>query len=205
MHALVRTLFPSLLAGVATLALAACGSGERRQEPPGSGDHSYDNFQTAVARADEAGLQEVFWLGPELDVDGVVFDAIEGYFPHGVAGTSLDGAQLTYYRLEDSRGSLSITTLSPSDWQTVEDDVRNPAQPPVERKTVNVGTREAELISIHLDGAELTGLKLLIDYGQSVVIAQTGTAIAQGGREVNPLMDEATFLAVMEDLRPYPE
>ncbi|MEX2245690.1 MAG: hypothetical protein WEC75_03295 [Dehalococcoidia bacterium] len=164
-----------------------------------------NRYKTAVAHAQESGLENVYWLGPELEVQTVVFDSIAGFYPEGVAGDPVGGVQLAYFNRENFRGRLEITTLSPSDWARVEDKVRNPPQPPIRSEKVVIGGREGDLIATIALGRDPNGLKLVIDFGDSFVIAQTNVAIAAGGRDVNPLMDEDTFLAVMEELRPYPE
>jgi len=168
------------------------------------GEYDPDRYKTAVAQAQEAG-HTAYWLGPRFEVGGAVFDAIEGYYPQGAAGISVDGVELVYYNLEDSRGDLSITTLDQDDWATVEEHVRNPKQPPRKTKVVTVAGKDAYLISTQLFGRDPNGLKLLIDYGDSFVIAYTGAAVSEAGANLNPLLDEETFLALLEGLRPYPQ
>ena len=65
--------------------------------------------------------------------------------------------------------------------------------------------KDAYLISTQLFGRDPNGLKLLIDYGDSFVIAYTGAAVSEAGANLNPLLDEETFLALLEGLRPYPQ
>jgi hypothetical protein len=194
----------SFVAGLSSLILlasvsVACGDSLRER-----GEHDPERYKTAVARAERAGLQ-AYWLGPQLDVGGEPFNAIEGIFPEGIAGVGVQGVQLAYLNLDEFRGRLDITTLSPADWAAARDAVRSPEQPPVTTIDTVVAGRQAELISIRLDGPDLTGLKLVIDYGDSFVIAETSALIVEGGDNVNPLLDEATFLSVVENLRPYPE
>jgi hypothetical protein len=48
---------------------------------------------------------------------------------------------------------------------------------------------------------------LIVHVGETTVLAQakTGRSATPEGPDVNPLVDEATFLSVLEQLRPYPQ
>ncbi len=53
----------------------------------------------------------------------------------------------------------------------------------------------------------INALRLRVHLGQTWVLAEAGAsgAATPGGPDANPLIDEQTFLSVMQQLRPYPQ
>ncbi|MEX2245691.1 MAG: hypothetical protein WEC75_03300 [Dehalococcoidia bacterium] len=200
MHALVRTLFRSLLAGVATLALAACGSGERAQQPPGSGDHFYDNFQTAVASVPNRDY-DIYWLGREFSAGGMLFSG--PHFPD-FGGDVTESSVAFHYT--GTRVSLELSFISPGYWPSVADRFTN--QPGAISERVTVAGSDGQLLLIPGAGRPVNSATLIVILERSVVVASvnsTTTGGAGGVPDANPLIDVETFLAVTEELRPYPE
>jgi hypothetical protein len=78
----------------------------------------------------------------------------------------------------------------------------------VTRRTVSVGGREGELLFLPLGTRPLNILRLVLDLGDVVVVAQThaGGPVYPGGPDYTPFINNPDLLIqVMEDLRPYPE
>lgn len=92
-------------------------------------------------------------------------------------------------------------------WDLIESKRAAGSDPPVESKTVVVGGRRAELRTYHGSFHPISSQFLIIDYGGTVVEARTGAVIplTPTAAQPNSLIDEATFLAVLEHLRRYPE
>ena len=187
-----------LVASLALISLACDIVGDDAPDP--------EAYRTPVAQAQAAGLP-VYWLGPEFKAGGLSFDFIEGTFPQGIAGVRLNGLQLSYLAREgDSvRASLDVLSFSKDEWPAAEDGVIHPPGFPssVVKNTTLRGAR-AMLVSIPLDTPAFASLRLIVDLEDVVVVAQTTSAIV-GGRDINPLVDEQTFLPVLENLRPHPQ
>ncbi len=69
---------------------------------------------------------------------------------------------------------------------------------------------DAELISAPGGTRPINGYLLIVEVGDEVVVAETnslggGPNAAPGAVDLNPLIDEQKFLAVMQSLRPYPQ
>ena len=72
-------------------------------------------------------------------------------------------------------------------------------------RAVRVGTYDGTLYTAKLNGGG-ENQSLVIPLGDTVVIASTAHTVGQApGIELNPLTDADAFLAVMQNLRPYPE
>ena len=112
------------------------------------------------------------------------------------------------YLLEGGNSSLDLTVYGRDAWEPVEDRVMNPRLPGVTRQTVSVGGREGELLFLPLDTRPLNVLRLILDFGDVVVVASAhaGGAVYPGGPDYNPFINNPDLLIqVMEDLRPYPQ
>jgi hypothetical protein len=73
--------------------------------------------------------------------------------------------------------------------------------------TVRLLGQDATMVVTSTPTRPVNQRRLLLHLGDTTVqiIAASGGSPAPGEPDVNPLIDEATFLAVMENLRPYPE
>jgi hypothetical protein len=153
----------------------------------------------------EAGLP-VYWLGTEFTIDNLVFRG-----PHVAGfGAEVEGLGIhTSYSLKSGNTRLDLVTYSRDAWELVKDRMMNPPLPGVARKTVTVGGREGELLFIPLGTRPLNVLRLVLDFGDVVVVAWTNSLTApaaQGGLELNPFINNPDLLVqVMENLRPYPQ
>jgi len=188
-----------LVACLALISLACDIVGDDAPDP--------EAYRTPVAQAQAAGLTP-YWLGPEFSAGGLSFDFIEGTFPQGVAGVRVNGLQLSYLARDGYtvRATADVLTFSKTQWATAADRVRYPAGVTgVTRKNVTVGGRHAELISMPLGARPVNSRQLIIEFDDAVVLGQTTAVLANDGRQINPLIDEQTFLSVMEQLRPYPQ
>jgi hypothetical protein len=178
-----------------------CGTDEK------TGSDMAPAFLTPVAAAEEAGLT-VYWLGASFEVGDVLFSTREAKFPEGIAGVSLQGLEVVYSSQPEPAGSLDLQLLSRSDWDQVKERVMNPPLLGVTRRTVSVGGREGELLFLPLGTRPLNILRLVLDLGDVVVVAQThaGGPVYPGGPDYTPFINNPDLLIqVMEDLRPYPE
>ena len=200
-HKLFLCTFFWVTAGVmpllAAVGLAAC----TRTTPPDSAqvdEIAYGNFRTAVASVPNRQFQ-VYWLGREFTAGAIVFRG--PYFvPIGgvVNNNRLD--------IEYSAG-LTIRLYSQSAWATAAPTIEHPSAHESKRRSVVVGGRSAVLLTGSVPGRPINYQQLIIDFGDTVVtvVAGSGGAATPGGPDSNPLIDEQTFLSVMEQLRPYPQ
>jgi hypothetical protein len=189
-----------VLAG-ASLILSACGTD--RDNPDGLDPA----FLTPVAAAEEAGVA-VYWLGPSFEADGVVFSTTEAKFPEGIQGVPVNGLEVCYSPGDQPGGLLYLELFPKSEWTAVEEKVRNPRIPGVTTKTVTVAGRQGELLFLPFGTRPVNALWLIVDFGDVVVLGEAlaGGAAYPGGPDYNPFINDPDLLvALMEDLRPYPE
>lgn len=163
-------------------------------------------FLRDVSAMEELGLP-VYWLGTGFTVDGLVFRG-----PHGAefGGEVEQGIGMTYLATLEGGGGVpfSLTVQGRDAWEPEKDRVLNPRLPGVTRKVVTVGDRDAELISIPLDMTPVNTLRLVLDLGDVVVVAQAlaGGPAYPGGPDYSPFINNPDLLVeVMQGLRPYPE
>jgi hypothetical protein len=187
----------ALIAIAAAVACIGCGSDDDSE----GGLDKYFLRDVATVRA--MGLP-VYWLGTEFTVDGFVFRG-----PYGAEfGAEVEGGIHMSYRLVGGNSTLDLTVYSRDAWVRAEGRVRDPGLPGVTRRTVTVGDRKAELISVPLGTRPVNTLWLVLDLGDVVVLATAGAggAVYPGGPDYNPFINTPDLLIqVMEDLRPYPE
>ena len=95
---------------------------------------------------------------------------------------------------------------SPTAWVRDGQRILNPSDPTT-RRTVTVAGQQGELLSLQAGGLPVNQLVLVIQMGDTVVVARAtaGRPAPPGGPGLNPLVDEQAFLAVMQNLRPYPQ
>jgi hypothetical protein len=187
----------AVIAIVACVAWIGCGSDG---QPEGDLD---EYFLRDVATVEAMGLP-VYWLGTEFTVDGFVFRG-----PYGAEfGAEVEGGIHMSYRLVGGNSTLDLTVYSRDAWARAESRVRDPGLPGVTRRTVTVGDRKAELISVPLGTRPVNTLWLVLDLGDVVVLATAGAGgpVYPGGPDYTPFINNPDLLIqVMEDLRPYPE
>ena len=192
------------MAGVLVLFAALAGCEDEQENEPGLDPA----FLTPVSAARQAGLT-VYWLGPSFEAGGILFSTREAKFPEGIAGVPLQGLLARYSSQPEPAGFLDLQLLSRSDWDQVMEKVMNPSLPGVTRRAVTVGGTQGELLFLPLDATPLNILRLVLDLGDVVVVAQARSvtaSAAEGGVELSPFIKDPDLLVqVMQDLRPYPQ
>ena len=176
----------------------------------------YGYFLRDVEAMQEMGLP-VYWLGRGFTAEGLSFQG-----PYGVGfGGEVEGggvnmdyvAWLDGTPFEGTNTGLEITIYGPNAWERVKDRLLNPRSPPPgnvkpTRRTVAVGGREADLLSIPEVNRPLGRLRLVLELDPIVVVAEaaSGGPVTPGGPDYSPFInDPDLFVQVMQDLRPYPE
>jgi hypothetical protein len=168
-----------------------------------------ERYKTPVAQAVEAGLRP-YWLGPAFELGGLSFNSVEAEFPEGAAGQRIDGVEIRYAAIVDyaRKGSLDLSTFRKSDWAMAEGALRSPQGIAGDSNDARIQGREAEIITLSTATRPLNRIYVIMDLGDQVLLVQTASR-STGGRggipDVNPLLDQATLLSVLENLRPYPE
>lgn len=181
--------------------ITACDT-SRDPAKPSSLDVGRARFQTAIALPNRT--YRVYWLGNTFTASGLV---LRGPLIGGFEAPVDDAVRIDYNSVPPV-ASLSITLMSSTHWATVRDRVlrQGPDHPTIRQLTVASAT--ATLYTTPGGpGRPVGALTLIIPLGDTVVYASTNSvgAATPGGPEANPLIDEATFLAVMQKLRPYPQ
>jgi len=182
-------------------ATGCCGDNDNQAQS------AMDPAFTEADAAQEAGLT-VYWLGPSFEAGGVLFRISEAEFPEGFAGVPLQGLEVGYSSQPEPAGILYLQLLSRSDWDQVKEKTINPPVPGVTHRTVSVGGREGELLFLPGGSRPLNILRLVLDLGDVVLVAQAyaGGPVYPGGPDYNPFINNHDLLVqVMEDLRPYPQ
>jgi len=169
-------------------------------------DEDLDRYFLRDVATVEAMRLPVYWLGTEFTAGGLVFRG-----PYGAEfGAEVEGGiHMTYLASVDGGNTgLDLTIYSRDAWARGEHHVRDPGLPGVTRRSVTVGGREAELIFVPLGTRPVNTLWLVLELGEVVVLATAGAggAVYPGGPDYNPFINNPDLLvALMEDLRPYPE
>lgn len=182
---------------LATVGLAAC-TGTAVPDRAQVDEIAYRNFRTAVASVPDRQFQ-VYWLGREFTAGGAVF---QGPYFVPIGGVANEGQLDIKYV---GRGSLTISLYSEAAWQA------RAAQAPLPvgaiKKDATVNGMTGELYIIPAGTRPINALRLDLRLGDTWVLALAGSggAATPGGPDVNPLIDEETFLSVMQQLRPYPD
>jgi len=175
-------------------------------DPDSQSEGGLDKYFLRDAAAMQAMGLPVYWLGTDFTVEGLVF---RGPFGAEFGGEVEQGIGMTYLASVDGGNTgLGLTVRGRDAWARLEDRVRNPGLPGVTRRTVTVGDREAELISIPLDTRPVNTLRLILELDEVVVVASAlaGGPVHPGGPDYDPFINNPDLLVqVMEDLRPYPD
>ncbi len=173
---------------------------------PGGSDpqHFYGNFQTAVASVPDKQYQ-VYWLGREFRAGSLTFRGPE--IPDFGAAANRDSMYVSYgARLSRGGVGLELSLLSPVGWESARGSYGS-TPPGATSRQIMVAGSPATIIVIPAGTRPVNELRLIVHFRTTtvLVIATAGGAATPGGPDVNPLIDEETFLSVMQQLRPYPQ
>jgi hypothetical protein len=191
-----------VLVSVAVGIASACQSGDYASAK----QKDYDRFVAAAASAPSDGYAP-YWLGREFRAGGLTFRG------PGVGGIGDDveggGLEANYSAevLKDSYVELQLVMYSPKAWSLAIVRVLNQPEPRRRRKTAQVRGENAELLIVPAGTRPINALVLIVSFGDTTIqaIASSGGPATPGGPDLNPLIDEATFLSVLQNLRPYPQ
>lgn len=183
------------------------------QSPPGP-DHYYHNFETVAAKAPSHGYT-VYWLGKQFKIGARTYTGPT--FP-GFGGDIDGGGATIAYRISVSGKpnggeDLLIHLYAPPAWALYGRAYQTPD--PRSRETtfedVTVAGNPARLfLTKWLTGATRGAIRAISVEQQlgntAVVVSATDSDNpTPGAAQPNPLMDEQTFLSVVQHLRPYPQ
>jgi hypothetical protein len=168
-----------------------------------------NQYLTPIAAAQAEGITP-YWLGPFVETGRGQLRVTEGLFPQGVSGVKVPGIQVTYFNGDVVLGALDVMTFRKDDWPAIESEARALDSPSAKRRTVSVAGQDAELIAIPGGTRPVNVNILIMAAGDEVVMVSTnslggGRNATPGGPDLNPLIDETTFVAAMQNLRPYPQ
>ena len=197
MHRLLVVL--SLMLALVVTA-SACGSAEDAANRQG-----FDNFQAAVG-ADRN--YDMYWMGREFEAAGHTYRGPEALAPSDPGGEVEGGGLIIFYEGEPL--SLRLELYSRAAWVRLTGiRAKNAQQLRFKTKEVEINGKPATLKTTFGDRHPIDAQFLVIEYGDTIVEASTsavsGSTPLAGDADLNPLTDEATFLAVMQNLRPYPQ
>jgi hypothetical protein len=104
---------------------------------------------------------------------------------------------------------IQLSLYSPAGWAPRRDRTLNPdpRAATITKKSISVLGRDATLISAAVGERPINGLVVVVELGDTTIVVATaaGGNPTPGGPELNPLIDENTFLDVLQNLRPYPQ
>jgi hypothetical protein len=85
--------------------------------------------------------------------------------------------------------------------------VEHPGAAQVTQRPVTVGGHPATLLEKSIPARPVNSVEIIITVGDTtaLLVAGSGGPATPGGPDVNPLLDEQTFLNVLQNLRPYPQ
>jgi hypothetical protein len=176
--------------------LASCHDAITRQDAE---TILFDNFKTVVPTAPGDGYTP-YWLGREFEAGGQQFrgpytSAIELKVPGGGVSTDYDA----------EKGTLTITSYSQAAWAQSPLN-KSPLPQAAITAPVTAGAHAGKLIRVPLRGRPNL-LEVVFDLGETVVVATTFVDASHPNAtpNPNPLVDEATLLAVLAQMPPYPQ
>jgi hypothetical protein len=166
-------------------------------------EDDYQNFVNAIQQADEVGYTP-YWLGRNITYEGVTF---LGPSMPDFGGEIEGGIGFTYDApLESGGGSIDIVLVGDASWD------KSPFSQPVRdsgvtAKKVIVAGAAGTLMFIPGGTRPINATRLYLDIGDThlVATAHAGSDPSPGITDSNPLIYEAAFLSVMQNLRPYPD
>ncbi|MEX2245693.1 MAG: hypothetical protein WEC75_03310 [Dehalococcoidia bacterium] len=167
-----------------------------------------DAYLTPIAEAQANGLA-AYWLGESFDAGNQTYSYIAAEYPEGLGGVRVRGIELGYYTQDGAEWGLTLKTIPIGEWASVEEAVREPpgSPGPSAAEQLALSGTSADLLIYSSPTRPVSGYVLVIETEQSAVVVTvpSGGSATPGGPDANPLIDYDTFLAVMEELRPYPE
>jgi hypothetical protein len=182
---------------------AICG----RMEPQIVIEHersTFENYKDAAARAEEEGYTP-YWLGRTFEAGGLTF-----YGPFApprdafTRGGSVSATYVANTAAGDAVVRLELESVSPAEWERT--GARGGAPGTFHTSVVVRGVRRYMQEMPGAPGVPETR-RIILEFVDTVVDVQAsaGGAPVEGGADANPLLDEATLVSVLEDLRPYPD
>jgi hypothetical protein len=186
-------------------ALVMVGCDALRSASGRAEDQEYENFVDLAEQADELGITP-YWLGRSFEAGGLRFEGPNvPDFGADVAGGGID---MSYDARTTAGGTapLNITLYSPEAWRAVEDGVMK-TRDPTRRVQVTVLGQPAELLLIAGGTRPVNVARLIFRIGTTTIRAEGGSVGSDydGGPDRNPLVDPDALLAVLEQLRVWPE
>jgi hypothetical protein len=184
---------------------AGCATGRLLNRDDGE-QQGWHNFQTAVA--DDGRNYDVYWMGREFDVAGQTLRGPSVSSPDQIGQIEGGGLSISYQADEsrDEFASLDIRLYSTAAWALLQKSRSRGAQPRLDVKQEDIHGWSAELKTNYYRPGYVAARILVVDLGRSVIEVSTGSVVPRTpGPEPNPLIDEQTFLAAMQHLRPYPQ
>jgi hypothetical protein len=182
---------------ILAFALSACGP-----FIAGSDDPDPERYREVLDRAEEDGLRP-YWLGPQFDAAGLVWDQIDPSDGRTEDDTVVS-VELHYFDA-DQTGAIDIVTMSEESFNESADAWRRPNQVTAEMRELTVEGDPIEFYTFCLEFRCPNGYQAIIIRDGLAVVASTSSYLAEDGSEANPLMDESVFLGVLAQLRPYPD
>jgi hypothetical protein len=186
----------SLFAMSATLGFQNCGPTRTPAE------QDYQRFLDAVKRAPQEGWTP-YWLGRSFTAGGETF---EGPGVGGIGGTIEGGGINLWYVSTNSPVNLRAYVFSPAAWTAATAHNANGAPRGAESRTVTVASHSGTLYVSRYRNGEVLQLRLDVQIGDTTISFRAGREPdVNTNLNLNPLTDEATFLGVLQNLRPYPQ
>lgn len=207
----VRATFLVLAMCVAVSAAMACGTGGSSTTSRGTAvptadaltglyEHAFNNYKKAIAGATSDGYVPV-WLGRTFDAGGLTF---VGPSVDDIANPIRGGGVHFRYDVDNPLSYVDLTQYSPTAWENL-----GRARPPDSGRAVQIGPYAGKLINMPPARGNPAIIEIVVNVDGSFLVArvQAFGGEPQGTPEPqpNPLLNEATFLAVMQNLRPYPQ
>jgi hypothetical protein len=190
----------------ASIAIALLFTAAACDTPAPAPDQGYRNFQTAVAGASKDGYAP-YWLGRGFTAGGLAFTGPStADFGGEVDG---GGVQFNYHaNVLAGRGSvgLQIILYSARAWDKVKAVQGAKPAPGTVITNVTVPGGAGRVLELRDRTGNVEEIRLIAQLGDTTVLAIAGRGNPPTpGPDLNPLTDEKTFLAVMQNLRLYPE
>jgi hypothetical protein len=182
------------------LAAVACGCGGGSDSDGGSdSEDGVDSRFVERAEAAESEGWTPYWLGTSFDAGGFVFAG-----PNVPDFAVVDDGGVSYQYVapqEPIAFELNIVLWSRDAWA----DARGSRE--FTGKPVEIAGMPGQLLPVLAPGGGVLQLQVLLEADDTVIDVTTRQAGIDpaSGRDRNPLMNEATLVSVLGELRPYPE
>ncbi|HEX5478187.1 MAG TPA: hypothetical protein VFY79_00555 [Dehalococcoidia bacterium] len=168
-------------------------------------EHFVDNYRTVVASASRDHYT-AYWLGYGFTAGGLQFNGpITGDFAYDVPGGGVTAEYSADLNASHAAVVLTLTCYGPaawSNWQALHPHANDGAT----RTPVTFGTRRATLVTAPFAGHP-NYFAVEFHLGETTVLARTSIDAGHPNAtpNPNPLVDVQTLLAVLANLRPYPQ